>query len=94
MNTTHRPELNYDGIGINGPDEYRTRVASFDKQADADKYGPLFAAAPEMYKTLECAMYTMIAIAKHHQPGNRKNMLLTQIKAAHDTLNKAKGSPA
>jgi hypothetical protein len=41
-------QLSFDGCGINGPDEYRTRVATFQTQADADKYGKLFAAAPEL----------------------------------------------
>lgn len=45
-----RPELVFDGRGINGPDEHRTRVATFNHPSnwpqDAKKYGPLFAASP------------------------------------------------
>ena len=43
-----RPELSFDGHGINGPDEYRTRIAAFITLAGAERYGPLFAAAPEL----------------------------------------------
>jgi hypothetical protein len=51
-----RTELNYDGHGINGPDEYRTRIATFRKQEDADKYGNLLAAAPDLLAALEWAL--------------------------------------
>ncbi len=47
MNAT-RPELSYDGRGINGPDEYRTRIATFANDAAGDQYGKLFQAAPEL----------------------------------------------
>jgi hypothetical protein len=47
-----RPELTYDGHGINGPDEYRSRIATFTNGADAAKYGPLFAAAPDLLEAL------------------------------------------
>lgn len=51
-----RPELSFDGFGINGPDEYRSRIATFTKREDGTtagaKYGPLFAAAPEMLAVL------------------------------------------
>lgn len=40
------PELSYDGCGINGPDEYRTRLATFRTLDDARHFGPLFAASP------------------------------------------------
>ncbi len=43
-----RPELTFDGCGINGPDEYRTRVCTFTEWGlIANKYGPMFAKAPE-----------------------------------------------
>ncbi len=54
MNT--RPELTYDGHGINGPDEYRTRVVNFQTQADANKYGKLLAAAPDLVEALKWAL--------------------------------------
>ena len=48
-----RPELSFDGCGINGPDEFRTRVATFRSEAEAKKYGPLFAAAPRLVALLK-----------------------------------------
>lgn len=52
-----RAELSFDGCGINGPDEYRTRLATFVTVGgpDAMKYGPLFAAAPELLAALKLA---------------------------------------
>lgn len=56
-NTTPRPLLSFDGKGINGPDEYRTRLATFTPAAlvsgDSEKWGRLMAAAPEMLAVLE-----------------------------------------
>lgn len=55
--TKERPELTFDGFGINGPDEYRTRLCKFNHmdypEADCQKYGHLFAAAPEMLEALK-----------------------------------------
>ncbi len=52
-----RSELTFDGFGINGPDEYRSRVATFTGSAkengQAEKYGPLFAQAPAMAERVE-----------------------------------------
>lgn len=48
-----RHELSYDSHGINGPDEYRSRIATFAPGPARDKYGPLFEAAPELLDTLE-----------------------------------------
>lgn len=47
-----RPELSYDGKGINGPDEYRSRIATFTSDAAGDNYGKLFEAAPELLAAL------------------------------------------
>ncbi len=49
---TLRPELSFDGCGINGPDEYRSRIATFARGADVKRYGPLLAAAPELLAAL------------------------------------------
>ena len=51
MTKTKRQELSYDGRGINGPDEYRTRIATFTSQKTAKKYGVLFETAPELLAT-------------------------------------------
>lgn len=56
MKTTNRPELSFDGFGINGPDEYRTRLCTFSKgvsEDDRKKYGPLLASAPELLEALK-----------------------------------------
>ncbi len=56
MNTP-RPELSFDGCGINGPDEHRTRLftAPRDKwdSPEIRKYAPLFVAAPDMLEALK-----------------------------------------
>jgi hypothetical protein len=52
-----RTKLTFDGMGINGPDKYRTRVATFvNPDADGAKYGKLFAAAPELVEALLLAL--------------------------------------
>jgi hypothetical protein len=55
LNDTTHPDLSFDGCGINGRDQYRTRIATFtDKRGPvAQKYGTLFAAAPEMLEALK-----------------------------------------
>lgn len=53
---TPRAELSFDGKGINGPDEYRSRIATFTTDEAARKYGPLFAAAPGLREQLEFAL--------------------------------------
>ena len=53
-----RPELSYDGHGINGPDEYRSRLftangpQTAERRAELDRYGRMFAAAPDMLEVL------------------------------------------
>lgn len=64
-----RPELSFDGVGINGPDEYRTRLftsairlnppAGYTEAKWRDtltRYGKLFEASPEMLKTLQIVL--------------------------------------
>lgn len=52
----NRPELTYDGFGINGPDKHRGRVATFEPTAERGKYGPMFEAAPDMLAALKQAL--------------------------------------
>ena len=53
-----RSELSFDGCGINGPDKYRTRIATFPigigsiSDEEITRYGNLFAAAPELLTVL------------------------------------------
>lgn len=56
MNEAPRPELSFDGHGINGPDEYRSRLATFSNVEDANRYGPLFAASPNLLAACEGLM--------------------------------------
>ncbi len=59
-----RPELTYDGFGINGPDEYRTRLCTFTRDpfgdtSRADHYGPMFAGAPAVIEAAERMLEAM-----------------------------------
>lgn len=45
--------LSFDGKGVNGPDEHRSRLATFVDDEIAQQYGPLFAAAPELLEALQ-----------------------------------------
>lgn len=85
MNT--RPELTYDGHGINGPDEYRTRVVNFQTQADADKYGKLLAAAPDLLAA--CKRISKALRKAPHETQNAYQGILTDIDNA---ITKAEGA--
>lgn len=63
------PELSYDGCGINGPDEYRTRLATFatPRSDDARHFGPLFAASPDMHAALTVIIDRLEAWAEHSE---------------------------
>lgn len=61
MKTKHTlGPCSYDFHGVNGPDKYKTRLATFTEEAkrsgQADIYGPLFAAAPELLKACKTAL--------------------------------------
>lgn len=58
----HTPgSLSFDGFGINLGDEYKSRLCTFTRlntatgvnEKDAEYYGPLFAAAPELLQALK-----------------------------------------
>lgn len=53
MSTGNRSALSFDGLGINGPDAYRSRLATFTTPDAATQWGPMLAAAPEMLAALE-----------------------------------------
>lgn len=61
------PELSFDGFGINGPDEYRTRLATFRTTYDARHFGPLFAASPDMHAALIRISDRLEAWAEAHE---------------------------
>lgn len=60
---SERKELVFDGKGINGPDEYRSRLATFSPSGvggmytdtQIKHYGKLFESAPEMLELLRGA---------------------------------------
>ncbi len=52
MSESKTPGLSFDGKGINGSDEYRTRIATFTKDSYAEEFGPVFAVATEMLAAL------------------------------------------
>lgn len=41
-------QLSFDGFGINGPDKYRTRLATFTNDEAGKAYGKLFEASPDL----------------------------------------------
>ncbi len=45
--------LSFDGKGINGPDEYRSRLATFTSDKAATEYGALFEASPALLAALK-----------------------------------------
>lgn len=46
-------DFSFDGFGINGRDEHRSRLATLTTEGHAEGVGPLLAAAPEMLAALE-----------------------------------------
>lgn len=48
MKTATQLRLTFDGFGINGGDEYMSRIATFTEHGHSLKIGPLLAAAPEL----------------------------------------------
>lgn len=55
-------QLSFDGRGINGPDKYRTRLATFENDQAATEYGPLFEAAPKLLE----ACKRLVGIIERH----------------------------
>lgn len=93
-----RSELSFDGFGINGPDEYRTRLATFqltpgfelERAEWAKKYGPMMAAAPEMLAALKVAR-NIIAYKMVHQPEDPAPRQREQIHKLNEVIRKAEG---
>lgn len=46
-------KLSFDGKGINGGDEYMSRIATFTEHGHSLNIGPLLAAAPELLDALD-----------------------------------------
>ncbi len=79
-----RPTLTFDGWGINGPDDYRPRLATFENWEHGKNWGPLLAAAPELRDAL-AGMLEWARRVKGSNPG-------PEIGAALKAIAKAKGS--
>lgn len=60
---THKT-YSFDGHGINGRDEYRTRLATLTNEGRAENVGPLFAAAPEMRAALEASERNIVDLCQ------------------------------
>lgn len=85
-----RPELSFDGCGINGPDEYRTRLATFNWKAAGTsevikRYGNLFAAAPELLSALK------MFVAQYEGNGRDDREQRPEMIAARAAIAKAEG---
>lgn len=78
-----RERLSFDGFGINGQDEYRTRIATFTDSGQAEKWGALFEAAPDVADALEWAIGQIEDDLDHdHQAA---------LASARDALARARG---
>lgn len=84
-----RTELSFDGKGINGPDEYRSRLATFTNQEAADRYGRLFAAAPDLLE----AVCKLQMVAERHADTqiNEQEWTIEIMKFAREAEAKAIG---
>lgn len=60
------PTFNFDGFGINGPDEYKSRVATFTPYGLGLNCGPLLAAAPDLLEALK----NIVASTKNYRVPN------------------------
>lgn len=52
-------QLSFDGFGINGPDKYRSRVATFTNDEAGKAYGKLFEASPDLLSALQACLPTL-----------------------------------
>lgn len=89
--TTARKSLSFDGFGINDRDKYRTRLAVFHGKTAADKFGPLFAAAPELLNALEETAVCLAAWMEISDPEDVRDYDKKALKAARAAIAKAKG---
>lgn len=60
---TKQTTLSFDGKGINGPDEYRSRIATFADDKAAKEYGEVFAAALETQRERDILKHAVRKIA-------------------------------
>jgi hypothetical protein len=55
-------QFSFDGFGVNGADQYKSRLATLTDAGHAAGVGPLLAAAPDLKKALESALETIKAL--------------------------------
>lgn len=88
--------LNYDGIGINGADEYRSRIATFNQPDGGAEYGALFAAAPELLAALEQAEMDYAELLAYmrakREPDNVVELVKVRRSRARAAIAKARGA--
>lgn len=86
--TKQAGQLSFDGCGINGPDKYKTRIATFAYTKAVTAYGPLFAAAPELLDALEMLIEQ---VREHNQRQTNLGNCIIWDRKADDILARAKG---
>ena len=59
--TPTREQFSFDGYGINGPDEYRSRIATFVNTDIGAQYGPYFAKACNAYNSNQALIGELVA---------------------------------
>lgn len=64
-------KLSFDGFGINGPDKYRSRIATFTNDEAGKAYGKLFEASPELLGACIHALAKLECAAEKAEPGSQ-----------------------
>lgn len=79
-------QFNFDGKGINGGDEYMSRIATLTEHGHSLAVGRLFAAAPELLAALESVVKSL-----EMWPGEKNPEFFPSMKAARAVIAKVKG---
>jgi len=78
----------FDGHGINGADEYKSRLATLTNEGHAKNIGKLFAAAPELMEALEALLEHAEKYLRLGEVGGKEKRI---IESARASIAKAKG---
>lgn len=61
-------KLSFDGFGINGGDEYKSRLATLTRRGQEEEgLGPLLAAAPDLYAELDILVGILGTVLLFHR---------------------------